>query len=98
MCRLYVDSLIVKNGEYYLKKQTEKTNRGNSHELLILDVGTFLFLLWKKERDVLLNGNATKIVSLWINGKGEPAKPATMVRRLQVSKTSIHIYKCIDWI
>jgi hypothetical protein len=59
MCRLHVDSLICKNGEYYLKKQTEKTNRGNSHELAILDVGACLFLLWKKERDTLLKSNST---------------------------------------
>jgi hypothetical protein len=51
-------------------KQTEKTNRGNSHEIPILDVGACIFLLWKKERDVLLMGNPTSIVALWINGKG----------------------------
>ena len=67
MCRLHVDSLIIKNGEYYLKKQTEKTNRGNSHEIPILEVSAYLFLLWKKERDTLLGENATSIISLWIN-------------------------------
>jgi hypothetical protein len=68
--------------QFYLK-QTEKTNHGNSHEIPILDVGACLFLLWKKERDVLLMGKSSKIVALWINGKGEPAKPAMMVRCLQ---------------
>jgi hypothetical protein len=43
MCRLHVDSLIVKNGEYFLKKQTEKTNRGNSHEIPILEVSAYCF-------------------------------------------------------
>jgi hypothetical protein len=85
--------------QFYLKKQTEKTNRGNSHEIPILDVGACLFLLWKKETDVVLMGNSSKIVALWINGKGEPAKPAMMVRCLQKrSKISIHVCKCINWI
>jgi hypothetical protein len=83
MCRLHVDSLIIKNGEYYLKKQTEKTNRGNSHEIPILEVSAYLFLLWKKERDVLLKNETTSIVSLWINSKLQPARPSKMVERLQ---------------
>jgi hypothetical protein len=83
MCRLHVDSLIVKNGEYYLKKQTEKTNRGNSHEIPILEVSAYLFLLWKKERDALMKDMTTSIVSLWINGKFQPARPSKMVERLQ---------------
>jgi hypothetical protein len=60
----------------------EKTNCGNSHEIHILDVGECLFLLWKKERNALCKGNSAQIVALWI-GKGEPAKPAMMVRCLQ---------------
>jgi hypothetical protein len=39
--------------------------------------------LVEEERDALLKGNSTEIVALWINGKGEPAKPAMMVRCLQ---------------
>jgi hypothetical protein len=83
MCRLHVDSLIVKNGEYYLKKQTEKTNRGNSHEIPILEVSAYLFLLWKKERDALLNENSTSIVSLWINTNLKPSRPTMIVERLR---------------
>jgi hypothetical protein len=83
MCRLHVDSLIVKNGEYYLKKQTEKTNRGNSHEIPLLEVSAYLFLLWKKERDSMIEDNTTSIVSLWINSKFQPARPSEMVKHLQ---------------
>jgi hypothetical protein len=84
MCRLHVDSLIVKNGEYYLKKQTEKTNRGNSHEIPILEVSAYLFLLWKKERDALLKENVTPIVSLWMDTKLRPASPFIMVEHLRI--------------
>ena len=83
MCRLHGDSLIVKNGEYYLKKQTEKTNRGNSHEIPILEVSAYLFLLWKKERDALLKENSTSIVSLWINTNHKPSRPSMIVERLR---------------
>jgi hypothetical protein len=83
MCRLHVDSLICKNGEYYLKKQTEKTNRGNSHEIPILEVSAYLFLLWKRERDALMKDKIDSIVSLWINGKFQPARPSKTVERLQ---------------
>jgi hypothetical protein len=86
MCRLHTDSLIVKNKgtEFYLKKQTEKVNRGNSHEIPILEVGAYLFMMWKKERDALLKDDATKIVSLWVDGKGQPAKPGMLVKKLQL--------------
>ena len=83
MCRLHTDSLIRKNVEYFLKKQTEKTNRGNSHEIPILEVSAYLFHLWKKERDSLLKDKSTSFVSLWINGKGQPAKPSLMIERFQ---------------
>jgi hypothetical protein len=75
MCRLHVDSLI--------EKQTEKTNRGNSHEVPILEVSAYLFLLWKKERETLMKDKTTSIVSLWINGKLQPARPSKTVERLQ---------------
>jgi hypothetical protein len=85
MCRLHTDSLIVKNHgtEYYLKKQTEKVNRGNSHEIPILEVSAYLFLLWKRERDALLKEDSNKIVFLWINMNFKPARPSMMVERLR---------------
>jgi hypothetical protein len=84
MCRLHVDSLICKDREYYLKKQTEKTNRGNSHEIPILEVSAYLFLPWKKERDALMKENVTSIISLWIDTKLTPASPFIMVEHLRI--------------
>jgi len=85
ICRLHTDSLIVKNNgtEFYLKKQTEKVNRGNSHELPILEVSAYLFMMWKRERDALLKDDTTKIVSLWIDGKGQPTTPGMLVKKLK---------------
>jgi hypothetical protein len=57
----------------FSQEQTEKTNRGNSHEIPILEVSAYLFLLWKKERDALLKENADSIVSIWMNPKFQPS-------------------------
>ena len=51
IARLQIDSLIQEQDfKYYIKNKTEKRNRGNSHEIPILEISAYLFQLWKKER------------------------------------------------
>jgi hypothetical protein len=77
-----VSTLICKNGEYYLKNKLKRQIE-EFHEIPILEVSAYLFLLWKKERDALMKDKTTSVVSLWINGKFQPAGTCKMVKHLQ---------------
>jgi len=82
IARLRTDSLIQKESSYYLKKQTEKKNRGNSHEIPILEISAFIFKVWLNERKSLIKEDDS-IVSLWITTELKPARPAKMVEKMK---------------
>ena len=87
VARLQIDSLIQKNGQFFLKKLVEKRNRGNTHEVPLLEISGFLFLLWKRERKALLEQCGKKedtVMSLWITHHLQPARPDTMVDKLKL--------------
>ncbi len=87
VARLQIDSLIQKNGQFFLKKLVEKRNRGNTHEAPLFEISGFLFLLWKRERKVLLERNGMKedsIMSLWISCHLKPARPDIMVDKMKL--------------
>ena len=80
--RLQIDSLIQEqDSKYYIKKQTEKRNRGNSHEIPILEISAYLIQLWKKERKTLLEREES-IISLWITKKLKPKRPNKMIEKM----------------
>ena len=81
--RLKVDSLIQKDSKYYLQKQTEKRNRGNSHEIPIFSISAYLIQLWKKERKTLLE-REDSIVSLWITKQLKPYRPGKLIEKMQL--------------
>jgi hypothetical protein len=86
VARLQIDSLIQNNGHFFLKKLVEKRNRGNTHEVPLLEISGFLFLLWKRERKLLLEQYGKKedaVMSLWVTHHLEPARPDTMVDKMK---------------
>jgi hypothetical protein len=86
VARLQIDSLLRKESHFFLKKLIEKRGRGNAHEVPLLDISALLFLVWKRERKILLEKNGLKedaVMSLWITEHFKPARPDVLMREMK---------------
>jgi hypothetical protein len=86
VARLQIESLLRKESQFFLKKLIEKRGRGNSHEMPLLDISVLLFLVWERERKILLEKNGLKedaVMSVCITMHLKPARPDVLMKEMK---------------